>query len=154
MKKVFFSRKEFTLVELIAIVSLAALVLSIGPSADRGAARENARIKSCASKLKQLSLGMFMYADENKGYISVWNDDNKHTMGTNDNRIYELGTSKYTPGNKILLNGYMGMNLQTVGQADAEKTFKCPSDSKNSPPPVSISSKLFSGVKYCPITCR
>ena len=73
---------------------------------------------------------MIMYGDPNKGYIPIWDGDNRNNLATNDNNVYDTqdATSTVTPGNKILLGGYMGMTLTEVDKKSAEKTFKCPSD--------------------------
>lgn len=129
--KIDFSRKGFTLVELVVIVALFALVLSLGISSVGCSLRENARQDSCRAKLNILGRAIIMYGDPNKGYIPVWDDPSKHTMETNDNRLYGLNSNAKTPGNKLLLGGYMGMNLKKVKKDMASKTFRCPSDQKN-----------------------
>lgn len=129
--KIDFSRKGFTLVELVVIVALFALVLSLGISSVGCQARENARQDSCRSMLINLGKAIIMYGDPNKGYIPTWDDPSKHTMATNDNRLYGLNSKTKTPGNKLLLGGYMGMNSKKVTKDMVSKTFRCPSDKKN-----------------------
>ena len=101
------------------------------------AARERARSASCISKLNNLGKAIIMYGDPNKGYIPCHDTAATNEMAAATNEIFVYGTSgdgdttTATPGNKILLGGYMGMNLKGVKKDNAEKTFKCPSDSAN-----------------------
>ena len=91
----------------IAIIAILAAMLLPALSA----ARERARSANCVSKLKQIGLGEFMYSGVNKDYVAI--DD----------------TTTALPGNKLILGGFMGMNVKEVKDDAAEKIFKCPSDS-------------------------
>lgn len=78
------ARRAFTLIELLVTISIIAILAAIlFPVFSR--ARENARRASCASNMKQLALGVLMYAQDNdgrlrKGYAgdyagySLWTD--------------------------------------------------------------------------------
>ena len=110
----------------IAIIAILAAMLLPALSA----ARERARSASCISKLNNLGKAIIMYGDPNKGYIPAFDSVADDETSTTD-VIYDLSDDTATPGNKILLGGYMGMNLTEVKKDNAEKTFKCPSDSAN-----------------------
>ena len=87
------------------------------------AARERARSANCVSKLKQIGLGEFMYSGVNKDYVACPDA----ALPFADSIVYG-GTA---PGDKLVLGGFMGMNVTTLTKDIAEKCFKCPSDSTN-----------------------
>ena len=60
--------KGFTLIELLVVISIIALLLSIMmPSLSR--AKELARRTVCASNLKSIGTGIFVYANKNNGQL-------------------------------------------------------------------------------------
>jgi len=150
MKKQSFKCQQFTLIELAVVVAVSVLLLTVtmllsgcgeessgssgssGSSSSSGSKNiDNARRRAnCVSQLNNLGKAMIMYGDVNKCYIPTWDGDNRNNLATNDNNVYDTqdATSTVTPGNKILLGGYMGMTLTEVDKKSAEKTFKCPSD--------------------------
>jgi type II secretory pathway pseudopilin PulG len=115
----------------IAIIAILAAMLLPALSA----ARERARSASCISKLNNYGKAIIMYGDPNKGYVPI-DDNSDGKVGAADtnavtNILYDCSSATTTSGNKLLLGGYMGMNLTEVKKDNAEKTFKCPSDSAN-----------------------
>ncbi|HCG51291.1 MAG TPA: hypothetical protein DE060_19070 [Lentisphaeria bacterium] len=58
----------FTLIELLIVIAMIAILAAMLLPA-LNAARESARVTSCASKLKQIMLATTLYADDNKGYF-------------------------------------------------------------------------------------
>ena len=103
----------------IAIIAILAAMLLPALSA----ARERARSANCVSKLKQIGLGEFMYSGVNKDYVACPDA----ALPFNSETVYG-GT---LPGDKLVLGGFMGMNVTTLTKDIAEKCFKCPSDSTN-----------------------
>ena len=104
----------------IAIIAILAAMLLPALSA----ARERARSANCVSKLKQIGLGEFMYSGVNKDYVAV---QDGFTDKFESSEVYG-GTA---PGDKLVLGGFMGMNVSALTNDIAEKCFKCPSDSTN-----------------------
>lgn len=63
--------RGFTLVELLVVIAIVSILASIlFPVFAR--ARENARRSSCASNLKQLAMGLMMYAQDNDGGLPAY----------------------------------------------------------------------------------
>ena len=127
-------KKQFTLIELLVVIAIIAILAAMLLPA-LSAARERARSANCISKLNNFGKAIIMYGDPNKGYIPC-DDGLTGTIATDiTNVIFDYSSagkaSSATAGNKILLGGYMGMNLTEVKKDNAEKTFKCPSDSTN-----------------------
>lgn len=61
-------RAAFTLVELLVVISIIALLLSVLMPA-LGRVRQSGYRVVCASNMSQISLGLQMYAGDNKGYV-------------------------------------------------------------------------------------
>ncbi|GMU80858.1 MAG: hypothetical protein AMXMBFR47_07290 [Planctomycetota bacterium] len=74
------AERGFTLIELLVVVAIIALLISILlPSlAD---AREQAKRTKCAANLHGIGTALITCADENKGYVPMWDDGNAN-LGT------------------------------------------------------------------------
>jgi len=111
----------------IAIIAILAAMLLPALSA----ARERARSANCVSKLKQIGLGEFMYSGVNKDYVAMIDADD-FISNENVTKVGDKSDGTITgPGSLLLLGGFMGMNLSEIKIDNAEKIFKCPSDSAN-----------------------
>ncbi len=68
--------RAFTLVELLVVIGIIALLISfLMPALSR--VRDSAKAVQCASNLRQLHMGVLMYAGESKGfYPAAWHPDN------------------------------------------------------------------------------
>ena len=71
-----------------------------------------------------------MYSGVNKDYVAI-DDTAKTTTDFKTHKVFASADSTATalPGNKLVLGGFMGMNVTAVKDDAADKLFKCPSDS-------------------------
>jgi prepilin-type N-terminal cleavage/methylation domain-containing protein/prepilin-type processing-associated H-X9-DG protein len=77
--------RAFTLVELLVVIAIIALLAALLLPA-LGGAKVKAREASCLSNLRQIGLGMRMYADEHEGWLPT----TTHGNPTNASWIYTL----------------------------------------------------------------
>ena len=120
-------KKVFTLIELLVVIAIIAILLSILlPSLSE--ARKKTETAVCKSNLRQISITVFSFADNNKGLIvpawtgtAAWNaiswDDN---LGDYMGRELTLAQKK----SELLSNSQNDSNINEI--------FKCPSDTLES----------------------
>lgn len=125
------TRLGFTLVELLVVISIIALLLAIMlPSLSR--ARESARSIVCSTNLRQLNLGMQMYANTNNGQSIAT------AMGNTD--FWFSAIAPYL-GNK---NYVKNLSSLTDNDPGGMKTLYCPSTRINPlPKSVKITSTYY-----------
>jgi len=126
------SRRAFTLVELLVVISIIALLIAILlPSLRK--ARAQAKGTVCLSNLRELSHGWHYYADENDD-ISVPGRFFKHSGGfSNPDNWYDVGNGlKYRPRWIATMGKFVGIFAFNQPRTDEDrqdydsKVYHCP----------------------------
>lgn len=119
----------FTLVELLVVISIIALLLAVLlPSL--GKAREAAQKVICATRIKELALFNFMYADNNKGRIPPHYRDEPGNIGWSSYMAeYITGTPGLTTwGHSVFqYKGESAMTSKMAREAGWNSVLSCPS---------------------------
>jgi len=124
-------KRAFTLVELLVVIGIIALLISILlPSLQK--AREAANRTVCASNLKQIALGILMYAQDHKGVFPAGhlNAVSDNSRGGNAHYL-ALGrpTFNYEVGSQRLLNPWISKSDSSFA------VYRCPTDATKPFPP-------------------
>ncbi len=108
--------RAFTLVELLVVIGIIALLVGILlPSLNK--ARQSARAIKCASNIRQLGIGMLMYADQNKGVIP-YDGDPRYGNTDGDRNARSLG---WWEDGQVWINAVAtNINRKTYAQMQAE----------------------------------
>ena len=145
-------RKSFTLIELLVVIAIIAILASMLLPA-LGQAREKARAVACASKLKTLGLGFFMYSQDQDGWLPLPSNQpggNATSMGTS------VSTANALNGTSLKNFGpYLGYTMGNVTgmQVYMREVWGCPSDRNNLfhkyNTPSSLTTPIYGYSSYC-----
>jgi len=116
--------RGFTLIEVLVVVAIVAVLASLLLPA-LSQAKAKAHAIACASNIKQLSLGWFLYADDNTDLL-VNNhgiDETRARLENWVNSVEDWGTSDDNTNLASLTTGKLAPYL-----AESTDVFKCPSD--------------------------
>lgn len=115
MKSNHFSRRTgFTLIELLVVVAIIIVLIFILLPA-LGSARAQAKEVACLSNLRQIGVGIRMYADENDGYTPV---------------LFVEGSVAQSTGGDTTKYGWF-CNLLTAQLGESPKVWNCPAQPMN-----------------------
>ena len=79
------TQRAFTLIELLVVIAIIAILAALLLPA-LGAAKSKAKAAACLSNLRQIGIGMRMYADDNDGWLPT----TTHGAGTNASWVHLL----------------------------------------------------------------
>lgn len=116
------NRVAFTLVELLVVIGIIAVLIAILlPSLNR--AREAANTVKCASQLREIGLGLRMYADANRGFVMPYCDHavlrGKFNASDNDSKWDAWWPNQLAP--------YLKTYRPTEIEESIADVFTCPS---------------------------
>lgn len=99
-------KRAFTLIELLVVISIIAVLMGIMMPA-LSKAKKSAQGVVCGSNLKQISIGMYNYLEDNGNTFMFYYGDSIsqkgwHTRLLKDKKIYSDNTNEYLSGHDVL----------------------------------------------------
>lgn len=145
------TKAGFTLIELLVVIAIIAILAAIlFPVFAR--AKENGRIATCSSNLRQIGFGLSMYLDNYNGFIPPSDPINSYDTFEYPGQLIGLAnTSGIAHRNPILQIHFLlapfitGRGVTTQTPYDTFRVLRCPTDSIN--PPLDDSGKFDIGSK-------
>ena len=105
------SKQAFTLIELLVLIVVIAILAALTIPVNKGA-RDRARTTACVSNLRQISIGIHMYLDD---------QNNSSPGNTNAARSPFMSFTDY----RELINDYVGLKGKP---SPGDRVFSCPAD--------------------------
>ena len=116
--------EAFTLIELLVVIAIIAILAALLLPA-LGRAKEKAKITQCLSNLRQIGLGVKMYADDHNATLPPRDSAQSGKPGPFENYAFGLGGNDPDPGHSFMAKATNRPLYQYLGKS---AVCRCPAD--------------------------